>query len=116
MLMPDNAWLEIQKSLEKLLRDPTMTRFHPAIEQIKYWTSVSSLGYTPEVFLAFIELIRQMGEDVNRGKPVNMVLDQAVSRTGAYNQPNWDVDKVFQSNGDIFYYAIGNWREKIELD
>lgn len=110
--MTDTAWLEIEENLEQLHKDGTLIRFHPLIAQIKHMASARP--YPPDIFRAFIELIRQMGKDVKQGKPVQIVLEEAASRKGDYNQPSWDVDNVYQAHGHIFQFILNKSLEEIQ--
>jgi len=112
--MRDDVWRQIDEDLEQLHKDTTLLRFHPFIVEIKRWAATEPPVYDPDIFRTLMDLIRQMGKDVKQGKPVQAVLEQAASRSGAYNQPFWDVNNVYQAHGNIFQIILNKWRDEIE--
>lgn len=113
--MSDYVWQKIEEDMEQLHEDAALLRLHPFIAQLKHWASTRVYN-DPNIFLAFIELIRLMGKDVKQGKPVQTILEQAALGSGTYNQPFWDVNNVFQAQGHIFQFVLNKWRDEIEPD
>ncbi len=108
----DDIWQKNQQDLSQLLKDNALAPLQPLVENLQ---SISSAkAYPPEICRAFIELVRQMGADLRQGRSVDDVLDQAIARSGTYEQPEWDVNNVYQAGGNIIQIYLDKFRQEIE--
>jgi hypothetical protein len=109
---PNDIWQGIQSDLSQLHEDGAFASFRPLLEKLQQWASAQPPVYPPEIFRAFIELVRHMVTDVQHGRSIHELLDQVTS--GIYVQPEWDVHNVFQAHGHIFQFILNSFRGEIE--
>jgi hypothetical protein len=107
------TWQRIEDKLSQLLEEDRYARFHPLVQKLKQWSSARS--YPPQIFEGFIEIVSRMQDELDEGRSsIQDVLDQTL--TGTFIQPDWDVNSVFQTNGHIFQFVLGNFRKEIESE
>jgi hypothetical protein len=110
----DNSTLqEVQERLLLLQQDNSLIDFHPLLQQLHALSTVEPPYFPSVLFKAFIDLIQQMSGDINQGQSLSQVLNEAISRSGTYEQPGWDVNNVYQANGPIFQIYLNKLRDKI---
>ena len=113
MMSVDRTWQEITDSLNQFLGNAEFAPFYPLLQKLQHWASARALS--PQIFLAFIEIIGRMQEEVaERGASIQEVIDQTIS--GTFIQPEWDVNSVYQTNGNIFQFVLGDFRREIESE
>jgi len=105
----DDIWNKINGELSRLLRDQSFTGFHPHLEKIQQWSSVEPKIYPPDFFEFLLKLIIKMKADIQQGNTIEKLIEQA--RQGSYIQPEWDVNSVYQANGDVFQFVFNTFSE-----
>jgi hypothetical protein len=109
----DGTWQEVTDSLNQLLGNAEFAPFYPLLQKLQHW--VSARAYSPQLYLAFIEIVRRMQVEVAEGRTsIQEVLEQTIS--GRFIQPEWDVNSVYQTNGNIFQFFLGGFQKEIESE
>ncbi len=108
----NDIWQEIQNDISSFLENETLADFRPLLEILYRWSSARPPVYPPEIFKAFIELIRKMSADVQQGRSIHDLLEQTIS--GTYIQPNWQAHSVFQANVKVFCHALDDFKKEIK--
>ncbi len=105
----NDIWNEIQEQLTQLLRDQEFSDFHLFLEKLQQWSSAQPKPYPSDVFEFLLKLIRKMKVEVQQGGSIENVIEQTLK--GNYIQPEWDVNNVYQTNGNVFQVIFNAFRE-----
>ncbi len=101
---------QIQMDLEQLATDPALAQLLPTLKNLQ--NALAAGLYPPEIVVGFIDLFRQMRNDIHAGRPLAALLD--LTCAGIYIQPDWQVRDVYQSQGHIFNIILGTARQQLE--
>jgi hypothetical protein len=104
------VWNKIKDDLAQFCRERRYEPFYPLLEKLQRWSNAQA--YSADIIETFITLIRHMSDELAKGHSIQDVLDQTLS--GQYVQPDWDVNSVFQTNGNIFQVILGGFRKDVE--
>lgn len=93
---------KLKDKLERLL-DKVDGRLKPLLERL-----LQVVEQRDETELAaWVHLITAINKDFAKRSNLEDVIDDVVHQNGEYNQPSWDVGKVFQTTGAQFNFFIG---------
>jgi hypothetical protein len=108
--MPSDApWQTIQNDLNQLLADQTLAPLHPSLEKLQHWLSANA--FSPEIFSELIAMFQRMGAELQAGKPADELVNAAAA--GQFAQPGWQVQTVYQAQGNIFQILMDPARQKV---
>jgi hypothetical protein len=106
-------WQPVQDALGKLQGSADSAEFGPLLQKLQ--VQLNARLYAPEVFDAFIYLIRRMNSDVNNNlNTLRRLLDMTIE--GRYVQEFEPVSEVLQENNHIFKQLLSDFRETLPSD
>jgi hypothetical protein len=102
---------EIKDRLSALMGDENYAPLLPLLKNLSKWITAENLEYPAEIFYAFIDLAERMKNESQNGKDIVEILNETIS--GKFVQPNWDVNDVYQTQGNLFQFVFKNVRDEI---
>lgn len=73
---------------------------------------VNAQAYPLGVFGGLFDVVEKMNEDVKNGRDIEQLTQEAAS--GTYIQPDWEVNTVYQTNGNIFKFVFNDFHSELK--